>query len=153
MLLDAVMTKDDVQVAGNSVLPQAHRFARWILAVVIEVDDVCAAGVPPPCDDGVVLAIVAGVLDERDRDARAPYERLADLARRVCAAVVDEHDLVAALDVEGLDLAYEIANGFGAVEKRNDEAERDVGHAVGITLPRPPRSTVNDGATCPCTAS
>ncbi len=129
MALDLVVAEDDVEPLALRVLPQPHRLGRRILPVVVQVDDVGAAGVAPAGQDGVVLAEVPGVLDERDRDAGGAHEVAADRARRVGAAVVDEDDFVPALDLEGLDVVHQGRDGRGAVVQRDHEAEGQ-GHAT-----------------------
>jgi hypothetical protein len=117
--------EDHVEPGFERVPPQADGLRRRILPVVVEVHDVGAARVPPAGDDGVVLAEVARMLDERHRHACRLHQRTAHLARGVAAAVVHEDDLVAAGDRQRLDLANDPANRLGAVKQGNDETESD----------------------------
>ena len=124
MLLDLVVPVHDVQVMSHGVFPQSRGFRRRILPVVIQVHEVIAGGMPPSGQDGIVLAEIACVLDVDDGHAGAAHEVVADLRSRIGAAVVDEHDLMAARDGESLDLRNDIGNRLGTVIERDDETQR-----------------------------
>ena len=101
------------------MLPEPHRFARRILAVIVQIDDVRAARVTPAGEHRVVLAEIPRVLDERDRQRGAVRTSSRQTLHRVVdAAVVDEHDLVPALDVELFDVVDQRRDRLGAVVKR-----------------------------------
>src|SRR3954454_9217253 len=100
MLLLPVVAEDHVEAASSRFLPEALCLRRRILPVVVEIDDVRAARVAPTCEDRVVLAEIARVLDERHRHPGMPQQPASHLARAVGASVVDENDLVPAFDVE-----------------------------------------------------
>ena len=132
MLLVPVVTEHHVQSVRLRVLPEADRLARRVLTVIVEVHEVRAAGVPPAGQHGVVLAEIPRVLDERDRNTRMPQQLAAHLAGPVAAAVVHEHDLMAAVDVERLDVADQTGNRVGTLKERDDEAHGGIhGHSHG----------------------
>ena len=105
------------------MLPQAHRLTRRVLAIVVEIDDVRATGVPPACQDRVVFAEVSGMLDDRDGNAGRAHELPAHRERVVPATVVHQDDFMSAVDLELLDIAYQRANGRCRVVHGHDEGD------------------------------
>ena len=145
--LDLVVPEHDVEPFALRVLPQPHRLTRRILPIVIEVDDVGAARVAPAAQDGVVLAEVPRVLDEGDGDARRADEVPAHVRGGVGTSVVDQDDLVPALDRQRLDVVHERRDGGGAVVQRDHEAEGQ-GHARVSVRSLPGNYQRNSGRPC-----
>ena len=125
MLLLLVVAEDHIQPGPCRLAPQTRRFRRRVLAVVIQIDDVRTPGVTPAGEYRVVLAVVARVLDERNRDSGAGHQAAAHLAGAIFAAVVDQNDLVAALDRQALDIADHGGNSLRAAVQRDDERQRN----------------------------
>ena len=86
------------------------------------------ARVTPAGEDRVVLAVIAGVLDQRHWDLRTPDQFTRHAARLLSAAVVHEDDLMPALHGKSLDLRDHRADRLGAAVERDDKAERGAGH-------------------------
>ena len=139
MPLVLVMPEHHIQPVLTGVLPQPHGLGRGVLAVVIQIHDVQAPRLPPAREHGVVLAVVARMVDENERPARRVHEFAANLRRRIPAAVVHQHDLVSALDRQSLDLLHQRPDRGRAVVQRNDKAERGAGrgHAVAQRMISP----------------
>ena len=53
---------------------------------------------PPAGQDGVVLAIIARVLNHRDRNPGSAHQLGAERESAIAAAIIDQDDLVAPVD-------------------------------------------------------
>ena len=136
VLLHPVVTEDHIEAGYPGLFPQALRFRRWILPIVVQVDDVGAARVAPAGQHGIVLAKIARMLHERDRHLRPVHQPAHDLAGTVATAVVHQDDLVTALNVQRLDVADHGGNRLGALVERDHEGKGECGHGETGTLGR-----------------
>jgi len=83
------------------IFEEADDLARRVLQIVVHGDDPGAARLAQTGHDGVVLAEIARQVDDGKRHRAAAHEIAADGEAVVRAAVIDEDDLVPALDAEG----------------------------------------------------
>ena len=102
-----------------------------MLPIVIQIDDMRPPGVAPAGQDRVVLAEISRVLDQGNRHFCPANQGVADDARGLVAAIVDQHDLMPALDRQRLEFMNHRTNRLGTVVERNDKAERDGRHDRG----------------------
>ena len=79
---------------------QFDDFLGGILQIVVHRDHKVAARMAQAGHDGVVLAIIPGVLDINQRDLRCGQQVPADLGGVIGAAIIDQHDLQPALGLK-----------------------------------------------------
>src|SRR5262245_10881922 len=131
MPLHDVMTENNVESRFRGMPPQAKGLRGRILAVIIQVDQVSSPRMAPARKNGVVFAKIACefyvshghtcLTDELTADGRCP----------IGTAIIDQHDLMSARNLERLDVTHKCLNGVFAVVHRDDETEGEVSHARG----------------------
>src|SRR5947209_2618372 len=134
VLLFVVEGVDDLVPGALRVGEKALHFLWWVLQIVIHRDDMRPARVTQSGHDGVVLAIIAREIDQRDRDAGPLDEGAANSEAVVRTGVIDQHDLVSARDLQLFECGDELADAGGAVINRDDDRQREArrGRSGGV---------------------
>jgi hypothetical protein len=134
VLLDLVVAEDDIESIATGMFPQAYRFLRRILTIVIQIHNVGPPCLPPPGQHRIVLSKIARMLDHHNRYPCFCHQLLADQPRRVPAAVIDQNDLMTSRHMKCLDRLDQRTDGIRAVIERYDERESrgGTGWVVGL---------------------